>query len=132
MIVTLFRDTQQSTKLGDIDINATDFRLDELAFLFAALAFGSSKVIDEQTSLAFLEISMTMSGDYVGEPTFKLALTLFLQHACVLRTGPSNRLRGLIVQAIQVSHDIGINRGFRTEDPLQTPRFYLILYFTDQ
>jgi hypothetical protein len=77
-------------------------------------------------------MSMTVSDDYAGEPTLKLALALFLQHVCVLRTGPSNRIRGLIAQAIQVAHDIGINRGFRTEHPLQTPRFYLLLYFADQ
>ncbi|KUL82855.1 hypothetical protein ZTR_09208 [Talaromyces verruculosus] len=94
--------------------------------------FGCPTPSEEPVLLAFLELSTSLLEDYTSEPTFDLAVTLFLQHTCVLRTGSSNRSRTLISQAVQVAHDLGINRGFHTGDALRASRFYLLLYFADQ
>lgn len=131
-ITSLFIDNPTETTLQDIDVGKTSACLDGLALAFAALAFGTFSQNNAYVSLAFLELSMKAVENYVGQPTLSLAIAIFLQHVCVLRTGTCNRSRALIAQAVQVAHDIGINRHGRSESPMQTAKLYLVLYFTDQ
>lgn len=130
--IALFKSSHQDVCLDNIDVSAAKISLDRVALLFAALALGCPSQSDEPVLLAFLELSTSLLEDYTSEPTFDLALTLLLQHACVLRTGTSNRSRTLISQAVRVAHDLGINRGFHTGDALRASQFYLLLYFADQ
>jgi hypothetical protein len=132
-MVSLFQPTSQFLRLGDIDLKVTDIPLDHLALAFATLALGDFPNLVDAELVAFLDLSMCCTENYAGKSTFELAITLLIQHACILRTATSNRSRALIIHAVQVAHDLGINRGaLLTNTPLQASKFYLLLYFADQ
>ena len=127
----LWGNDDRARNLGTIDLNAANVPFDKLSLLFATLALHNYTNPNEQILLAFLELSTILVEDYAGEPTVHLVLALFFQHICVLLTGTSNRSRALILHAIRVAHDIGLNRPSETVDP-RSLRVYLLLYYTDQ
>lgn len=121
------------TCLGDTNISILGLPIDSLALLFASLALGCAlQSYDFDAAYSFFNISTELLEEYTERSSLDLVSAYFMQHLFILKTGSSNRARGIIGQAIQAAHDLGIHKGSPSLDKLQTVRLYLLLYFADQ
>jgi hypothetical protein len=130
---TFFDRLRPRTCLGETDLGTLGLPIDSLAFFFASLALGCLlRCHDSDAAHSFFNISTGLLEEYTERSSLDLVSAHFMQHLFILRTGSSNRAKGIVVQAIQAAHDLGIHKGARSSHGLQPIRLYLLLYFADQ
>ena len=129
----LFDRLRPSNCLRETDLGTLGLPIDSLAFLFASLAMGCVlRCHDFDAAHSFFNISTDLLEEYTEQSSLDLVSAYFMLHLFILRTGSSNRAKGIILQAIQAAHDLGIQKGARSSHGLQHIRLYLLLYFADQ
>nr|POF13028.1 hypothetical protein CFP56_10176 [Quercus suber] len=103
--------------------------LDSIALVFVALALGSIATGELSHGQCFFNISTEVVKHFAGSPTVELCLGYYLQHVFALRTGTSNYQQGIIAQAVQTAHDLGLHRNAHG---VQGLKLFLIIYMADQ
>ena len=125
----LFHQLPRNSRLDTVYLPPGNIPLDRVSLLFATLALFNLSKPSHSICSAFLDLSISMVELYADRSTFELALAIFMQHSCVLRTGTASRSRALIHQAIQVAQEAGLHKNRLDTRGLH---LYIILYFADQ
>lgn len=105
------------------------FPVDSIALIFAALALGAVATGEFGHGRFYFGVSTEMVKHFVGRPTLDLCITYFLQHVFALRSGTSNYAQGIMAQAVQVAHDLGLQENSHGIRGLQ---LFLLIYMADQ
>ena len=102
---------------------------DTSALIFVAMSLGAVANADFKRGCFCFDVSIELVKQFVGQPTLHLCVAYFLQHTFALRAGTTNYAQGIVVQAIQVAHDLGLHRNLYGVQGLQ---IYLLIYMADQ
>lgn len=110
-------------------VTTTSLPLDTIALIFAALALGAVATGEPGHGRFYFGVSTEMVKHFVGAPTLDLCLAYFLQHLFALRSGTSNYAQGIMAQAIQIAHGLGLHENSHGIRGLQ---LFLLIYMADQ
>lgn len=110
-------------------VTAHRLPLDAVALMFGAFALGAVATGEISHGRIYFNVSTELVKHYVGQSTLELCLAYFLQHVFALRIGTLNYAQSIIAQAIQIAHDLDIQRNRHGVQGLQ---LYLLIYMADQ